>query len=246
MINNWVSTKKLDEKKKATQIIVNYFPNICDNGHAVLMPSITCYDVEELKRQNKINNSTFLHVIDNLASPELKNKKGKNTLSTKDSSFRSILKKRFREIIGSDIFYNKNKNNFVLGKKIQDISLLNYASDKNLKGFDLIYADTCGTYCEKMMNWIIEKSTIDSLKQNGIFAITMLLSRKKIEGDITFPSSNPDLLLFGKSKKVNSKKMFIIANDIEKNTSNVLKSKALIYYEDYFKSPMGVFIFEKK
>jgi hypothetical protein len=150
-----------------------------------------------------------------------------------------------KEITGTDNFYLKNKENLILGRNIQDFPLLAHTYEKHPHGCDVIYADTCGTYSQKMINWIVEKPTIQALRDNGIFAITILLTRKNIEGNFSLPQSNPDLFLLGKNKDINSKKMFAIANDVETLTFNTLQSKALIYYEDNIHSPMGVFIFEK-
>lgn len=242
MSNNWTSTKKFDEKKRATQLLGNYFPNLSNDGSAVLMPSTTGYDIETLYCQNKINDSTFLYIVDNLEGFELKNCRNK---SQKEYKFKNKFKTRLKEITGTDKLYLKNKENLILGRNIQDFPLLAHTYEKHPHGCDVIYADTCGTYSQKMINWIVEKPTIQALRDNGIFAITLLLTRKNIEGNFSLPQSNPDLFLLGKSKDINSKKMFAIANDIENLTFNTLQSKALIYYEDNINSPMGVFVFEK-
>jgi hypothetical protein len=242
MSNNWTSNKKFDKKKQATQHVVDYFSNLSDNGSAVLMPSTTGYDIEALYCQNKINDSTFLYIVDNLEGSDLKNCRNKNQ---KEYEFKNKFKTRLKEITGTDKLYLKNKNNLILGRNIQDFPLSVHTGDKHPHGCDVIYADTCGTYSQKMINWIVEKPTIQALRDNGIFAITMLLTRKKIEGDFSSPKSDPDLIWLGKNKDINSKKMFAIANDVENLTFNILQSKALIYYEDNVHSPMGVFIFEK-
>lgn len=245
MSNNWTSTKKFDEKKRATRLIVNYIPNLCNNGTIVLMPSTTCYDIEELYSQKKINKSTNFYAVDNLECAELKKNEYKNTTNIKERIFRNLFRERLKSITGSNDFYFKNKNNLILGNNIQDVPMLSYTYEKTPDGCDAIYADTCGIYSQQMINWIVEKPTLQSLKDDGIFAITMLLTRKNIEGNFSLPQSNPDLFLLGKSKDINSKKMFAIANDVENLTFNTLQSKALIYYEDNIHSPMGVFIFEK-
>lgn len=246
MSNNWTSTKKFDEKKRATRLIVNYIPNLCNNGTIVLMPSTTCYDIEELYSQNKINEFTNFYAVDNLECAELKKNEYKNTKSVKERIFRNLFRERLKNIMGSNDLYFRNKNNLILGNNIQDVPMLSYTYEKTPEGCDVIYADTCGIYSQQMINWIVEKPTLQSLKDNGIFAVTILLTRKKIEGDFSIPLSNPDLLFLGKNKEINSKKMFAIANDIENISNNVLQSKALIYYEDNINSPMGVFIFQKK
>lgn len=242
MSNNWTSTKKFDEKKRATQAIINYIPNVCD-GHIVLMPSNTCYDIKEMKSQNKINSSTTIHIVDNLACNELKGKREEKIVAYKESC-----KKRFREIMGNDELFINNQNNFILGKNIQDFPLLIKTFDKSPRGCDFIYADTCGTYTRELINWIGNVHTVCSLKEGGIFAITILLVRNEtpIEGNNNCPMSNPDLLLFGKNKEKNANKLYIIANQIEEITRYLFKSKALIYYEDYYKSPMGTLIFQKQ
>jgi hypothetical protein len=177
-----------------------------------------------------------------LEGSDLKNCRNKNQ---KEYEFKNKFKTRLKEITGTDKLYLKNKNNLILGRNIQDFPLSVHTGDKHPHGCDVIYADTCGTYSQKMINWIVEKPTIQALRDNGIFAITMLLTRKKIEGDFSSPKSDPDLIWLGKNKDINSKKMFAIANDVENLTFNILQSKALIYYEDNVHSPMGVFIFEK-
>lgn len=241
MSNKWTALKNFDEKKKATKLIVNYFPD-CKGKKMISLTSTTCLDLEEMKKQNKINDSTILFNIDNLESNDFI-----GTKTNKKQLHKQAVKKRYREIMGSDIFYNKNKDNFILGQNIQDIPLSGYVFEKNNECCDLIYADTCGFFNESILTWMEKAPTLQSLKKDGIFALTVLLSRYKLEGDITFPKSNPDIIVIGQSisKKIFLEKMSIIANKIENKTNNILQCSAMIGYGDNCQSPMGVIIFQK-
>lgn len=243
MSNKWTSTKKFDEKIKITKRIVEFFPD-CES--MIIMPSTTCFDLKEMKNQNKITDKTITFAFDNLKGVEFQ---GKNY---RPSDKRMLYKKKYREackqIFGNDDFYRLNEDNLFLGDNIQDKPLQCLIDDKCSDGCDLIYADTCGEYKERIQHWISTPQFLSALKSNGVFALTILLKRYKLIGNTNQPDSDPIITITGKgmSKMDYLKKLYIIANDVEARTKNVLQAKALIGYSDTQQSPMGVAIFQKK
>lgn len=235
MSNNWTSDRSFESKKKATEYAVSYFPN-CRGKSIVMMPSTTCFDIQEMYKQNKIDNTTKCDIYDNLKSIDL-NEYKKTNFQTKRDYFKQEFKKTLKNIFGDDSFYTYNRKRFRLGINIQEPHRFSQ------KHFDLIYADTCGQYNEFIAQFI--NRCTDYLTKGGILAYTTSLNRFTLEGDENYPRSNPKLINLGKYLDTFQNKINIIANDIEKRTKNVLKTKSMIYYHDKSCSNMCILIFYK-
>lgn len=234
-MNNWSESSILfDSKEIATSCAVKYFPN-CKNKTIVMMPSTTCYDLIEMKKQNIVDESTIIYNVDNLKSKDFKNV---------DNSI-EIFKRKYREnikkIFGNDKLYKLNKNNFILKQNIQNIPLSIFMDE-----CDLVYADTCCTYNDDIRKWISNPPFLGTLKQNGVFALTVTLNRYKINYDICL-NHNYDIHCFNQMEysEKNIEKLKMIASDVEKNTNNILETKALIHYFNTIRSQMGILIFQK-
>ncbi|MBR4316778.1 MAG: hypothetical protein IKP65_07460 [Alphaproteobacteria bacterium] len=228
-MNNWTSDVERESKKNATSYAVTFFPD-CKNKTAIFMPSTTCYDIIEMKKQNKINDKTNFHIVDNLKSPDFKD------AYDPDEYFKLKTRKTLKQILNTN---NKLNVNFYF-ENIQDIINLK----KNT--FDLIYADTCCNYNESLRDWIRYWPTIQSIKKNGVFALNVTLNRYNIDYPIKL-KRNPVIKSFNntESNKKNMEKVKMIASDIENNTKYIFKTVALIQYYDKIQSQMGLMIFKK-
>lgn len=229
-MNNWTSSKNFESKEKATSYAVSYFPN-CKNESIVMMPSTTCIDVREMVKQNKIDASTSIWNIDNLKSADFKK------IYDKKSFFEKTYRKNIKSIIKN---CDMNKYHFIYDY-IQETVLTIQTKKGKLR---LIYADTCCTYNEGIRSWISKAPFRESLKKNGIFALTVMLSRHKIDYPINLNHSY-DIISIDKENENQIEKLKMIASDIEQIPESGLITKALISYSDDYRSPMGILIFKK-
>ena len=236
-MNNWNSEMDLTNKTIATRELIKRIPDL-KGKNIIVMPSDSHNDILEMIRQNKIDASTLFLIIDNIQSKGFRGKNKQDNKRFYEEDTKSFLKESLNA--------QKLKALFYLGEDIQNIpfSAIYYPGEDYFLS-DFTYADTCSIY--KGSDWIKKATFLESLKTGAYFAYTVLLTRSKIEGNEEDPPSKPELILLGKqSQELNHKKMNIIANDIEEKTEHILETKAMIYYYNNIKSPMGILLFQKK
>lgn len=234
-MNNWNSGMDLTEKKNATHELIKLIPDL-KNKIIIIMPSDSRNDIIELIRQNKIDKSTVFIIVDNLQSQGFKGKNKKEKGKWYKEETVKFLKK--------ELHTDKINYKFLLDINIENICFSAVSYNDEYLTSDFIYADTCGTYKN---DWFSKPVFLQALNKKGYFAYTVLLTRSNINGNDKTPASNPKVILLGeKSKELNHRKLNIIANDVEEKTNHILETKAMIYYYNNIKSPMGILLFQKK
>lgn len=244
-MTDWNGNKDMTVKKRVTKNLVkNWFPD-CKGKNIAVMTSDSFTDVREMINQNKIDNRTFICNFDNLSSV-----KPTNFMKTKEQEFEETWKKTIKEIF-SAVSLEIPKYKLLYGN-IFVKALSEYLKYKNR--FKLLYADSCNTLTNSIVNWINCTSTVETVDDNGVLAFTVTLNHKSdIDTNQTASNLNVNSNLFefcaGQYDGVENvlhyaRKMSIIKELVEKK-KNWKVVKMIHYCEQDRQSQMVVVICKK-
>ena len=166
MATDWKSEKDMAVKRRVTRDVVGLFPD-CKGERLCLMTSLSFNELQEMVRQDKIDGMSFLCNVDNLSSM-----KAVNPLESKSERFSMEWKRKSGEIFRRHGV--KIPKSRLVFKNMLTIPL-NILMDDGSR-FKVVYADTCNTMTDGFMDWINCGATVDGVKDDGIFAFTIILN----------------------------------------------------------------------
>ena len=166
MATDWNAKKDMTVKRRVTRDVVGLFPD-CKGEHLCLMTSLSFNELQEMVKQDKIDGMSFLCNVDNLSSM-----KDVNPLESKSERFSREWKRKSGEIFRRHGV--KMPKSRLVFKNMLTIPL-NILMDDGSR-FKVVYADTCNTMTDGFMDWINCGATVDGVKDDGIFAFTIILN----------------------------------------------------------------------
>lgn len=166
MATDWNDKKDMTVKRRVTRDVVGLFPD-CKGERLCLMTSLSFNELQEMVRQDKIDGMSFLCNVDNLSSV-----KAVNPLESKSERFSREWKRKSGEIFRRHGV--KIPKSRLVFKNMLTIPL-NILMDDGSR-FKVVYADTCNTITDGFMDWINCGATVDGVKDDGVFAFTIILN----------------------------------------------------------------------
>ena len=166
MATDWNAKKDMTVKRRVTRDVVDLFPD-CKGERLCLMTSLSFNELQEMVKQDKIDGMSFLCNVDNLSSV-----KAVNPLESKSERFSREWKRKSGEIFRRHGV--KMPKSRLVFKNMLTIPL-NILMDDGSR-FKVVYADTCNTITDGFMDWINCGATVDGVKDDGIFAFTIILN----------------------------------------------------------------------
>ena len=166
MATDWKSEKDMAVKRRVTRDVVGLFPD-CKGERLCLMTSLSFNELREMVKQDKIDGMSFLCNVDNLSSM-----KAVNPRESKSERFSREWKRKSGEIFRRHGV--KMPKSRLVFKNMLTIPL-NILMDDGSR-FKVVYADTCNTITDGFMDWINCGATVDGVKDDGIFAFTIILN----------------------------------------------------------------------
>lgn len=226
------NSSKTRKKSESFSKLTNYFP-YCDN--VVMMTATSARDLEELHRIGKIGKGTRIVNYENLSSSHW------NNGITGEQEFMEKWTDRMREIFGSD-----SKRRKTLFKDVFKSSLVKDAGRKN----ELVLIDSCKKWSDDIARWVGGDDTVDSIVEDGIIGLNIVMSRTRIEGDSRPFNHNVCIVPNDGYRSQNeeysaTRSMYIIANAVENASGGRLETVAMMNYWDDARSPMAYIVFRK-